>query len=192
MRLIRTNRQFGGRHQRLLVESRTFEERPRSGHQLRRDHELRDSRGHSGPERLRLHPLRGRGRWIGVAQPAGTARWFYLPKLKGSRAVPLRRRRLEARSGVGGYDENWLQRLLFETPEVLPIGEIDPAFAPAVPLCRELPTAAGFHRRRLRERAGAVVDPSSASFGAPPKPGASPSPRSSIMRRRSAAGRTRS
>ena len=67
----------------------------------------------------------------------------YLPKLKGSRAVPLRRRRLEARSGVGGYDENWLQRLLFETPEVLPIGEIDPAFAPAVPLCRELPTAAG-------------------------------------------------
>ena len=36
----------------------------------------------------------------------------YLPKLKGSRAVPLRRRRLEARSGVDGYDENWLQRLL--------------------------------------------------------------------------------
>ena len=67
----------------------------------------------------------------------------YLPKLKGSRAVPLRRRRLEARSGVGGYDENWLQQLLFETPEVLPIAEIDPAFAPAVPLCRELPTAAG-------------------------------------------------
>ena len=67
----------------------------------------------------------------------------YLPELKGSRAVPLRRRRLEARSGVGGYDENWLQRLLFETPEVLPIGEIDPVFAPAVPLCRELPTTAG-------------------------------------------------
>ena len=67
----------------------------------------------------------------------------YLPKLKGSRAVPLRRRRLEARSGVGGYDENWLQQLLFETPEVLPIAEIDPAFAPAVPLCRELPTVAG-------------------------------------------------
>ena len=67
----------------------------------------------------------------------------YLPKLEDSRAVPLRRRRLEARPGVGGYDENWLQRLLFETPEVLPIGEIDPASAPAVPLCRELPTAAG-------------------------------------------------
>ena len=56
---------------------------------------------------------------------------------------PLRRRRLEARSEVGGYDENWLQRLLFETPEVLPIAEIDRAFTPAVPLCRELPTVAG-------------------------------------------------
>ena len=44
---------------------------------------------------------------------------------------------------MSGYDENWLQQLLFETPEVLPIGEIDSAFAPAVPLCRELPTAAG-------------------------------------------------
>ena len=67
----------------------------------------------------------------------------YVPKLEGSRAVPLRRRRLEAGSGVGGYDENWLQQLLFETPELLPIGELDPAFAPAVPLCRELPTKAG-------------------------------------------------
>ena len=67
----------------------------------------------------------------------------YLPKLKGSRAVPLHRRRLEIGSGGNGYDEDWLQRLLFETPEILPIGEIDPAFAPATPLCRELPTAAG-------------------------------------------------
>ena len=68
----------------------------------------------------------------------------YLPKLEGGRAIPLRRRRLEARPRVGGYDEDWLQRLLFETPEVLPIGEIDPAFAPAVPLCRELPAGDGF------------------------------------------------
>ena len=67
----------------------------------------------------------------------------YLSKLQGSRAVPLQRLRPDARSGADGYDETWLQRLLFETPEVLPIAEIDPAFAPAVPLCRELPTAAG-------------------------------------------------
>ena len=30
-----------------------------------------------------------------------------------------------------------------QTPELLPIGEIDPAFAPAIPICRELPTDAG-------------------------------------------------
>ena len=59
---------------RLLVERETSEERPRSGHQLRLDHEFRDSRGHSGPERLRLYPLREQGRWIGETQPAGTAR----------------------------------------------------------------------------------------------------------------------
>ena len=63
--------------------------------------------------------------------------------LKGSRAVPLRRRRLDRDPGGGGYDEDWLQQLLFQTPEILPIGEIDSAFAPAVPLCRELPTDAG-------------------------------------------------
>ena len=43
----------------------------------------------------------------------------------------------------GGYDEGWLQSLLFETPEILPVGEFDQAFAPPTPLCRELPTAAG-------------------------------------------------
>ena len=63
--------------------------------------------------------------------------------LQGSRAVPLRRRRLDREPDGGGYDEDWLQQLLFRTPEILPIGEIDPAFAPAVPLCRELPTDAG-------------------------------------------------
>ena len=67
----------------------------------------------------------------------------YLPTLKGNRAVPLRKRSLTGESGGGEYNEDWLQRLLFETPEILPIGEIDPAFAPAIPLCRELPTAAG-------------------------------------------------
>ena len=70
-------------------------------------------------------------------------RTIYLPPEKGARAVPLRRRRLTAGSPASGYDEDWLQRLLFESPEILPIGEIDEAFGPVIPLCRELPTAAG-------------------------------------------------
>jgi hypothetical protein len=39
--------------------------------------------------------------------------------------------------------EGWLQALLLKHPELLPIGEIEPAFDPAIPVCRELPTAAG-------------------------------------------------
>ena len=67
----------------------------------------------------------------------------YIPKVQGSRAVPLQRRRLTRKAGEDSYDEDWLQSLLFQTPEILPNGEFDPVFAPAMPLCRELPTAAG-------------------------------------------------
>ena len=44
---------------------------------------------------------------------------------------------------TGGYDERWLQDLLFAHPELLPIEEIEPIFAGAVPVCRELPTRVG-------------------------------------------------
>lgn len=41
------------------------------------------------------------------------------------------------------FNEAWLQRLLFEHPECLPIGEIEPAFKHLVSVCRELPTLHG-------------------------------------------------
>ena len=77
---------------------------------------------------------------------AGSSRYgqtLYLPELKEGRAVALRRRRFDVGSGRDRYDENWLQELLFRKPEILPVGEIDSAFAPVIPLCRELPTVAG-------------------------------------------------
>lgn len=37
-----------------------------------------------------------------------------------------------------GYDERWLQKLVFERPEILPIDELDPGAGQIVPLCREL------------------------------------------------------
>ena len=43
----------------------------------------------------------------------------------------------------GGVDEKFLQNLLFRFPEALPIQDIDPAYAGAVPVCTELRTAAG-------------------------------------------------
>jgi hypothetical protein len=40
-------------------------------------------------------------------------------------------------------NEEWLQKLLFDHPECLPIGDIEPAFKNLVSVCRELPTLHG-------------------------------------------------
>ena len=40
-------------------------------------------------------------------------------------------------------DESWLQRLIFDHPEILPIAEFDNDVQRVVPVARELPTAAG-------------------------------------------------
>ena len=48
----------------------------------------------------------------------------------------------DARSG--GVDEATLQDLLFSFPETLPIAAIDPAYAGAVPVCKELRLPAGY------------------------------------------------
>lgn len=42
-----------------------------------------------------------------------------------------------------GYDEAFVQRLVFNHPEVLPLSEIDPTCVDPVPVCDELPTKAG-------------------------------------------------
>jgi len=41
------------------------------------------------------------------------------------------------------HDEAWLQDLLFNHPALLPVGDIEPVFAPATPVARELPTPSG-------------------------------------------------
>jgi len=53
---------------------------------------------------------------------------------RGLRRVPFTARTLQ---------EGWLQHLLERHPELLPIEDIEPAFAPLVPLGREIGTAAG-------------------------------------------------
>ena len=75
--------------------------------------------------------------------PFRYGRTIYLPPGDDTGSVPLPRRRLTAESREGAYDEAWLQDLLFQSPEILPIEEIDVSFAPAIPLCRELRTDAG-------------------------------------------------
>lgn len=56
----------------------------------------------------------------------------------------LRRVPLGSGTSSGGVDEATLQDLLFRFPETLPISAIDPAYAGAVPVCKELPLPAGF------------------------------------------------
>lgn len=41
------------------------------------------------------------------------------------------------------YDEAWLQRLLFEHPECIPVAELDPVFTDLVPIAMEVATNAG-------------------------------------------------
>ncbi len=48
-----------------------------------------------------------------------------------------------SRQGENGYDERWLQELLFRHPEILPITEIDDSFSGLIPLCMEMSTPAG-------------------------------------------------
>jgi hypothetical protein len=44
---------------------------------------------------------------------------------------------------IKGKDEAWLRDTLFNNPEIIPTDEIDSAFGPLIPLCRELRTDAG-------------------------------------------------
>ena len=40
----------------------------------------------------------------------------------------------------GGYDEAWLRDLIFTHPGSIPVPELDPAYAPLIPICKELDT----------------------------------------------------
>jgi hypothetical protein len=55
-------------------------------------------------------------------------------------AVPLANARL---STTAGYDESWLQSLLFDHPQLLPLDVIDPGARSMIPICRELPMPGG-------------------------------------------------
>ena len=42
------------------------------------------------------------------------------------------------------FQEGWLQDLVENTPEILPVAEIEPAFAPMVSVGREVTTLSGY------------------------------------------------
>ena len=59
-------------------------------------------------------------------------------------AITPERVTLEAGSeGKVGYNEKFIQGLLFNHSNLIPISDIEPALAPLVPVCTELPIRAG-------------------------------------------------
>jgi hypothetical protein len=46
--------------------------------------------------------------------------------------------------GAPQYDEDWIQNLIHQYPDLLPVRELEPAFHPIYPVCRELRLNAGF------------------------------------------------
>ncbi len=72
-----------------------------------------------------------------MAGREGAPLWIN-PELTG--AVSLKRSELRSSDeNEHVYNEAWLQGLLHQNPEVLPIEQIEPGFGELIPLCRELP-----------------------------------------------------
>jgi hypothetical protein len=58
-------------------------------------------------------------------------------------AVVLKRADLDDSGGSESYNEAWLQRVLYENPQVFPIEQIEPGFGDLISLCCELPLFLG-------------------------------------------------
>ncbi len=78
-----------------------------------------------------------------MARSRGERRYTRPILLAGDGAAPQRFSPVGFESGKDSFSEDWLQRLLFEQPDILPIEQIEPAFSDAAPVCREMPTPAG-------------------------------------------------
>src|SRR5713101_8783862 len=55
------------------------------------------------------------------------------------------------------FDEAWLQRIVHEHPESLPIEQIESGFGTPVSVCRELPLRAGYADNLLLTSEGNIV-----------------------------------
>jgi hypothetical protein len=69
---------------------------------------------------------------------------LFLRDFKAAASTPMKRIQFSKKASVGAaYDEAWLQRLIMSQPSLLPVDQIEPAFAGLVPICIELPTMSG-------------------------------------------------
>jgi hypothetical protein len=79
--------------------------------------------------------------------PSQYGRSLFLSALQPDSSAQLLPRVHFSKNGAppgGAYDEDWLQQLIMNHPSLLPAADIEPAFSPLIPVCRELPCEAGF------------------------------------------------
>ena len=60
--------------------------------------------------------------------------------IKEGKAVTLEKKQL----GSKDYNENWIQKLCFDNPNLLPFVELEPIFNGMIQICRELATESGY------------------------------------------------
>ena len=60
--------------------------------------------------------------------------------IKGEKAVSLKKVSLKSTF----YNEDWIQNLCFNNPNLLPFVELEPVFDSMIPICRELATESGY------------------------------------------------
>lgn len=82
--------------------------------------------------------------------------------LRSGKATGLDQVVLSANNRADGgprYDEDWIQNLIHQYPDLLPVAELEPAFVPLYAVCRELRTAAGTYLDNLfvSENGGLVL-----------------------------------
>src|SRR5579862_909789 len=98
--------------------------------------------------------MSGGGRWrVTCARPqvggsegmANSSRHAAPVRVLADRSVvPLIRLNLGQSEADGGRREAFIQGLVHDHPEMLPMAEIEPAFSPLISVCQELPTPAGY------------------------------------------------
>lgn len=64
--------------------------------------------------------------------------------VSGKKSFHLERISLKQRGTEDNYDEKWIQDLIYEHPNLLPVEELEPAALPLIPVCRELATPSGY------------------------------------------------
>jgi hypothetical protein len=74
-----------------------------------------------------------------------------------NQVAPLRRVELGKNGGGGEHREEFIQKLVHQHPNIIPMQDIEPAFMPLLPICMELPTAAGYLDNLWLTPSGGIV-----------------------------------